>query len=300
MTNQQMQEQLERLARANEELAREVEAQRMAAERALADVDAEHAAAEQARADAEVERIRAAEAIAVARAEAMEEARAKVAEAAAASAKADSAGAASGKAKKKRGWGWTLLATVLVVVASLLAPVSVVSTWAQRELTNTDYFVNTFAPLAKKPAVQNLVVTQSVAAIEANVDIKGITSDVFTGIENLGLPPRASSALSSLQAPLVAGIKGLITSTVTKFVESDAFATIWKQALTTTHTQMLATLRGDKNAAVTVGPGGQIGLQLGPIIAAVKKQLVDQGLTFAKSIPAIDKTIVIAQSNSIS
>ncbi|WP_243062505.1 hypothetical protein [Humibacter sp. RRB41] len=300
LTNQQLQEQLEQLARANEELAREVEAQRVAAEQARADVDAEHAVAEQARADVEAERIRSAEAIEAARVEALAEARAQVDAAAVASVKAGTAGVAAVKTKKKRSWGWTLLATVLVVVASLLAPVSVVSSWAQRELTNTDYFVNTFAPLAKKPAVQNLVVTQSVAAIEANVDIKGITSDVFTGIENLGLPPRASSALGTLQAPLVAGIKSLITSTVTSFVQSDAFATIWKQALTTTHTQLLATLRGDKNAAVTVGTGGQIGLQLGPIIEAVKKQLVDQGFTFAKSIPAINRTIVIAQSNSVS
>jgi len=30
------------------------------------------------------------------------------------------------------------------VIASILAPVAVVSTWAQRELTSTEYFVNTF------------------------------------------------------------------------------------------------------------------------------------------------------------
>ena len=292
LTNQELQEQLEQLASANESLVREAEAQRAAADEA-------RIAAEQARADAEAERVRAAEEIEAARAQALQEARAQVAAAAAASVHAES-DATSVATRKKRGWGWTLLATVLVVIASLLAPVSVVSTWAQRELTDTDYFVSTFAPLAKKPAVQNLVITQSVSAIESNVDIEGITSDVFSGIDGLGLPPRASSALNALQAPLVAGIKGLITSTVTKFVQSDAFADIWKQALTTTHTQLLATLHGDKNAAVTIGPGGQIGLQLAPIIEAVKKQLVHQGLTFASSIPVISKTIVIAQSNSIS
>jgi hypothetical protein len=188
---------------------------------------------------------------------------------------------------------------VLVVIASILAPVAVVSTWAQRELTNTDYFVSTFAPLAKKASVQDLVVTQTVSAIEVNVDIDGITSDVFNGLEGLGLGPRASTALNSLQAPLVAGIRSLITSTVTKFVQSDSFSEIWRQALTTTHQQLLATLNGDKKAAVTIGPNGQIGLQLGPVIDAVKDRLVHQGFGFAKSIPTIERTIVIANSSAV-
>lgn len=207
-------------------------------------------------------------------------------------------GTASG-GKKKRSWAWTMLSTVLIVIASILAPVAVVSTWAQRELTDTQYFVSTFAPLAAKPAVQDLVVTQAVSAIDANVDIKGITADVFTGLENLGLSPRASQALNTLQAPLVAGIKGLISSTVANFVRSDAFATIWKQTLTLTHKQLLATLNGDKNAAVSIGPNGEIGVQLGPIIDAVKTQLVDQGFGFAKNIPTIEKTIVIAKSSAV-
>ena len=199
---------------------------------------------------------------------------------------------------RRRAWGWTLLATVLVVIGSLLAPVSIVSVWAGRELSDTQYFVDTFAPLATKPAVQNVVIDQSVKAIEANVDIQGLTASVFQGIEQLGLPPRAAQALNLLQAPAVAGIKSLITSSVTKFVRSDAFAEIWRQALTTTHQQLLATMNGSSNAAVTIGSGGEIGLQLGPIISAVKQHLVAQGITFAKNIPTIDKTIVLAKSSS--
>ncbi|WP_157560941.1 hypothetical protein [Humibacter albus] len=276
MTNEQLQQELARLRT-------EVEAARAEAEDARSDAESSRAAASAARA----------------RAEAAEAARAAEAATREGEVFSRTKGGASTAAKKKRGWGWTVLATVLVVIGALLAPVAVVSTWAQRELTDTSYFVDTFAPLAKKPAVQDLVVSETVSAIEANVDIEGITSDVFDGLDGLGLPPRASGALNALQAPLVAGIKSLITSSVTKFVQSDAFSQIWTQALTTTHKQLLATLSGDKNAAVTVGPNGKIGLQLGPIIETIKKRLVDQGFTFAKSIPKIDKTIVIAQSSAV-
>ncbi|MHA7985602.1 hypothetical protein ACX9R5_07310 [Rathayibacter sp. CAU 1779] len=307
MTNQQLQAELDRVTAERAELSARLEeataradAASSAAEQARGDAAEARTAAAEARtaadralADAEAERARTADAVEQARAEAAERARVS-GDVGGSGAK----GAASG-GKKKRSWAWTLLATVLIVIASILAPVAVVSTWAQRELTDTSYFVDTFAPLADKPAVQALVVDQTVSAIESNVDIKGITSEVFTGLENLGLGPRASEALNTLQAPLVAGIKSLITSTVTKFVHSDAFSDIWKQTLTITHRQLLATLNGDKNAAVSVGPNGQIGVQLGPIIDAVKAQLVDQGFAFAKNIPTITKTIVIAQSSSV-
>lgn len=311
-TNQQLQDELDRAAAERVEFMQQLEELRAEASRAHAEVERAREDAQRSREDADAERVRAVSEIQGARAEA-ETARMRAdeaverAEAMAAAARrngqaADAAalagGARSPAVRKKRGWGWTLLATVLIVIASLLAPVAVVSTWAQRELTSTQYFVDTFAPLVTKPAVQDLIATQTVSAIESNVDIEGITSDVFSGIEGLGLGPRASTALNALQAPLVAGIKSLITSTVTQFVQSDAFSDIWRQTLTTTHTQLLSTLRGDKDAAVSVGPNGQIGIQLAPVIDAVKKRLVAQGFTFAKSIPTIDKTIVIAKSSA--
>ncbi len=42
-------------------------------------------------------------------------------------------------------------AWVLVVLASILIPVSVISVWAIRTVTNTDQYVKTMAPLAAQP-----------------------------------------------------------------------------------------------------------------------------------------------------
>src|ERR1700691_4779828 len=44
-------------------------------------------------------------------------------------------------------------AWVLVVLASILIPVSVISVWAIRTVTNTDQYVNTMAPLARNPVI---------------------------------------------------------------------------------------------------------------------------------------------------
>ncbi len=201
--------------------------------------------------------------------------------------------------RKRRAWGWTILSTALVTIGAVLTPVAIVSTWAHRELTDTSYFVATFAPLAEDPAVQDFVAGQSVAAIESAIDIDRIADDLFAGLEGLELTPRASDALGLLKAPAVAGVKGLIENTVTGFVRSDVFAVIWKDALTVTHRQLVNTATGQSDAAVTVGQNQQVSLQLGPIITAVKEQLVAEGFTLAAEIPEIDRSIVIAESSSV-
>ena len=51
------------------------------------------------------------------------------------------------RARRTRG----IIAWVLIVLASLLIPVSVISVWAIRTVTNTDQYVATMAPLARNP-----------------------------------------------------------------------------------------------------------------------------------------------------
>ncbi|WP_431278074.1 hypothetical protein [Leifsonia poae] len=201
--------------------------------------------------------------------------------------------------KHKRGWGWTLLATALILIGAVLAPVAVVASWAKVQLTDTDSFVATYAPLADDPAVQTFVTDQAVSVIEDNVDIPGVVSQVFDGIVSLGTGPVATRALEALKAPAAQGIVSLIHTTVGNFVASDAFAEVWQQALRRSHTQFIATMQNDPKAAVAIGSDGSVGIQLGPIIERVKELLVKQGLTFASQIPTVDRTITVAQNSSL-
>lgn len=206
---------------------------------------------------------------------------------------------AAAVAPHRRSWAWTLLATVLIVLGAILAPLAVVSTWAKAQLTDTDSFVATYAPLAHDPDVQAFVTEQAVKAVQENVDIPQITSQVVDGITQLGTGPVATKALDSLKAPLAQGIVSLMQSTIQRFVASDAFAQVWQQALRTSHDQLIATMQNSPKAAITVGSDGSVGIQLAPIIDRVKVLLVDQGLTFASQIPTVDRTITVAQNSSI-
>ena len=192
-----------------------------------------------------------------------------------------------------------MLAAVLIVLGCLMAPMAVVSGWAKTTLTDTDTFVATYAPLARDPEVQNFVIDQAAAAINQNINIEQLTSDVLDGIKALGTRPAASAALDALKGPATQGVQTVIRNGITEFVTSDAFAQTWERALRLSHTQLLATMRNDPQALIVAQSDGTIGIQLGPIVEDVKAALLARGLSIASRIPPVDRTIPIAQSDQI-
>ncbi|KQM82810.1 hypothetical protein [Agromyces sp. Leaf222] len=200
---------------------------------------------------------------------------------------------------RRSGRGRVAAATALVIIGVLLAPIAVLGGWAKNQLVDTDTFVATFAPLADDPEVQAYVSDAATTAILESVDIAAYTSAVFDAIKDLGLPPRAEQALGLLEGPATQGIETLVGQIVNRFVTSDAFGDIFEQALRTTHTQTIAALQGDPNAALQISGDGELGIQLGPIIEEIKQRLVDAGVGFAANIPAIDRTIVVAKAESL-
>jgi hypothetical protein len=202
-------------------------------------------------------------------------------------------------ARHSRGRGWTVLAAVLIVLGCLMAPMAVVSGWAKTTLTDTDTFVATYAPLARDPEVQSFVIDQASAAVNQNLNIEQLTSEVLDGIKALGTRPAASAALDALKGPATQGVQTVIRNGITEFVTSDAFAQTWERALRLSHNQLIATMRNDPQALIVAQSAGTIGIQLGPIVEEVKAALLARGLSIASRIPPVDRTIPIAQSDQI-
>ena len=192
-----------------------------------------------------------------------------------------------------------VLAVALIAFGVLLAPVAVVSHWTRNVVTDTDTFVATVAPLADDPAFQAFLVTEIVTVVEEQVDIETVATDLFDGLAALDLPPRAQDALALLEGPAIEGVRSLIRTSAERVVASDAFATVWEEALRLSQTQIIAALEGDTSSALAISDTGEVGIQLGPIIAEVKQQLVAQGFGLAANIPEIDRTIPIAQSDAL-
>jgi len=209
-------------------------------------------------------------------------------------------GAASDTAQPPRRNGWrAFVSAVCIVLAGILVPVTIVSTWTRAQLVDEATFVQTFAPLADDPAVQELVIEQSTAAINESLDVESFTDDLFDGLARLDLPPAALRALELLRTPAASGLQNLIENTVTRVVESDAFTEVWQRALIASHRSLAAAATGDGSGVVTIDQAGVLGIQLGPIVEELTQRLVDRGIGLAEAIPPVDRTIVIAQSDAL-
>jgi hypothetical protein len=175
---------------------------------------------------------------------------------------------------------------------------SVTAVWANNQVSNTDRYVETVAPLAQDPAVQSAIAAKVTQEIFNYVDIETLTNDTLAALSRQGLPPRAAAGLQALKVPIVSGVENFTRTQVDKIVASPQFATVWEQANRAAHAELVNLLSGRQGGAVSA-QNGAVTLQLAPIIARVKEQLVAQGFTIANNIPTVDKSIVLVRSDAV-
>lgn len=200
--------------------------------------------------------------------------------------------------RSRSGWWRSVLSAAVIVVATVLVPVSIVTGWARVQLVDEEAFVSTMAPLIDDPAVQGLIIDETVDAINAQVDFDALTASVFDGIADLGLPPRATQALGLLQAPAADGLRGLVDQTVTRVVESDAFSDVWAGTTRAAHRALTTAATSDGGGLVVRTDDG-VGIQLGAIVERVRQNLIERGVGIAQLIPAVDRVIIIGEGENL-
>lgn len=194
---------------------------------------------------------------------------------------------------------WRAFVSALcIVIATILVPTSIVAAWARVQLVEEDAFVSTLAPLVDDPAVQGLIIDETMTAITDQVDFDQLTANVFDGIADLGLPPRAVQALGLLQAPAADGLESLVDQTVTRVVQSDAFSDVWATATRAAHRALTTAATSDGGGLVVRTPDG-VGIQLGAIVDRVKANLVDRGVGIAQLIPSVDKVVIVGEGDNL-
>jgi hypothetical protein len=186
----------------------------------------------------------------------------------------------------------TILAVVLIVVGCVLAPLAGVAVWARNQVTNTDRYVRTVAPLASDPAIQQAVADQITAQIFTYLDVQGLTNQTVDALAERGRPPRVADQLQGLAGPLASGIQGFVGTEVGKIVQSQAFAEAWTQANRVAHQALVKALTGQGDGAVTV-EGDTVTLNLAPFIETVKARLVADGFGLAARIPEVNASFVL-------
>lgn len=196
--------------------------------------------------------------------------------------------------------GWrSVLSAVLITLASVLAPLSVASTWASTQISDTEQYVNTVAPLADDPEVQRAISNEVTAAVFEGLDIEGLTTQALSAIaEQPNVPPRVASTLPALAVPITNGIRSFARDQVATLVASPQFAQLWAEVNRAAHEQVVVLLEGRQGGVVSA-QGDTVTLNLAPIIDRVKQRLVDQGFGLASNIPTVQKSFVLVRSEGI-
>jgi hypothetical protein len=192
----------------------------------------------------------------------------------------------------------TIVATLLIVVGCVLAPLSVAAIWTRNQVTNTDRYIATVTPLASDPAIQNAIADQITAQVFTYIDIQGLTTQAVDALAGQGLRPEVASQLQAFAVPIANGVQSFTRSQIGRVVESDAFADAWVQANRVAHAELVKALTGEGGGSVTV-ENDTVSLNLAAFIEVVKQRLVDSGFTLAARIPEVNASFVLFQSADV-
>ena len=173
--------------------------------------------------------------------------------------------------KPSRHRGRAITSIVLIVIASLLLPLAGMTVWVRNMVMDTSRYVDTMAPLASDPAVQE--------AVSVRVSNELVSALDVAKRAKAALPERAQF----LAAPIAAGAQQLVQTATLKILESDQFDKIWRFANDRAHDQVVSALTGRKGKAVTTADG-KVVLNLGPMAQAVAARLANLGVGVPKNL----------------
>jgi hypothetical protein len=189
-------------------------------------------------------------------------------------------------------------ASILLLVAFLLAPLAVVATWVDSEISDTDRYIETVAPIASEPAVQDVVTDRLTNRVVGNVDVDAITESLAAALRQAGAPPVVVDNVPALADPLRNALTDAVHDVVSRVVTSDQFAQAWEEANRRAHAAVVKVLTGEGTSAVQA-QGDTIVLDIGTVVDNVKQRLVDAGFEKAADIPDVDRTVSLLQTDKL-
>ncbi|HET7477407.1 MAG TPA: hypothetical protein VFJ97_15465 [Dermatophilaceae bacterium] len=152
----------------------------------------------------------------------------------------------------------SFVAAIFVVVGGLLVAASVPVAWAHSIVTDADRFVDATRPLSQDPGVQRAVAS--------------VVSQELTGaLEQVDLTPvQLPPALRRLAQSPDGAVARLITRTVQAYVTTPGFRDLWPTLVRSAHDSLVASL--------TLGSARTVTVDLAPVVAQIRSQLVTAGL----------------------
>lgn len=153
------------------------------------------------------------------------------------------------------------LSAALLVLLTVLVPLSALSAWVDLEIDDTDRYLAAVSPLADDPAVRSTVATLITDEAMKQIDV----------------------------GPLQDTVEDFLHESVLSFTTTGTFQRAWNAANRSAHDEVTAALHGNNGDAVTI--------DLAPVIEQVKKELLDNGVPFADLIPVEHTSITLLSAD---
>ncbi len=161
-----------------------------------------------------------------------------------------------------------ITAWALVILASLLIPISVISVWAIRTVTNTDQYVATLAPLARNPVI--------VDHLAAKATDELFSTHIVQNKVTAALPAKAKPIVT----PIVNEVHSYVYGLALKVFESPKFGQLWDTLNRHTHDAVIDVLSG-KSTPLTqkLEKGGGIVVNVTPALNNLIDEANAKGVT---------------------
>jgi hypothetical protein len=157
--------------------------------------------------------------------------------------------------RRRRAVIWTL-----IVLASLIAFGSVLTTWVDRQMLDTESWEEASTDLIEDPQVRDAVSVFLVDQLYANVD-------VATGLEE-----RLPTDLKPLAGTLAGALRQPATDAVERLLDSPRIQQLWIDASAAAQQKLVNVLENTTGSGITTG-NGVVTLDLGELVTSLGEEL---------------------------
>jgi hypothetical protein len=176
------------------------------------------------------------------------------------------------------------LPLVLITIGSLLAILSILAIWANRQLLNTDNWTDTSSALLEDEDIRDQISVFLVDQLYENVDVQAQLEAAF--------PPRAKP----LAGPAAGGLKDLAVRGVETLLERPRPQAAWEAANRRAHTRLLQVVEGGGDVVAT--EGGDVVLDLKELLGQTADR-VGAGERAEAALPEDAAQIKIIESDGL-
>jgi hypothetical protein len=185
----------------------------------------------------------------------------------------------------------TILATLLIVVASILAPLAGITVFVRNQLLNTNRYISNIAPLTQNPAIVSAMSTEVTNALFTKVDVQQKIKGA--------LPQK----VGFVAVPITNALKTETYNVTQKFIASPQFEKIWLGMQRRVHNALVKVLLGGNagnNSAVS-SSNGKIVLNLQELAVNVIHELDQRGVHVFDKVPtsSLNPQIVLLHSKGL-